>query len=183
MASRFCWATCASIGFSLSLGGCAGDDMGGSDSATTTATATAGETETTSSETDSSSSTGDTESSTGSTGSTGSTSGGPVDYVADIQPIWDSRCVDGCHTPGGSQPGIPLDPDVSYGTLVGKPSVQLPSMNIVEPGDPDTSYLWHKLNNTQVDAGGSGGSMPLGSMLPADELAKVKTWISGGAEM
>ncbi|HGG57336.1 MAG TPA: hypothetical protein ENK31_06025, partial [Nannocystis exedens] len=126
--------------------------MGGSDSATTTATATAGETDTSSSgETDTSSSTGDTESSTG---STGSTSGGPVDYVADIQPIWDSRCVVGCHTPGGSKPGIPLDPDVSYDTLVGKPSVQLQSMNMVEPGDLGKSYLWHKLNNTQVDAGG-----------------------------
>ncbi len=163
---------CAALG--LSLSGCDGDDMGDSDSATTGETETTG----TSGDSETEGSTGDTESSTGST----STSGGPVDYVADIQPIWDSRCVVGCHTPGGSKAAIPLDPDVSYDTLVGKPSVQLPSMNMVEPGDLDTSYLWHKLNKQQGDVGGSGSSMPLGGMLPADELAKVETWIKDGAQ-
>ncbi len=177
-AFSFCWVASAALGLSLSLGGCDGDDMGSSGSATATETATAGETDTTSSgETDTSSSTGDTES------STGSTSGGPVDYVADIQPIWDARCVIGCHTPGGSQAAIPLDPDVSYDTLVGKPSVQLKSMNMVEPGDLNASYLWHKLNKKQAEVGGSGAQMPLGGMLSADELAKVETWISDGAEM
>lgn len=155
-ASSFCLVACAALG--LSLGGCDGDDMG-SDSAT------AGETDT-----------------TGTSSGTGSTSGEPVDYAGDIQPIWDARCVAGCHTPGGSKAAIPLDSSVSYDTLVGKPSVQLPSMNMVEPSDLNASYLWHKLKDQQGDVNGSGASMPLGSTLSADELAKVKKWIEDGAE-
>lgn len=65
--------------------------------------------------------------------------------------------------------------------LVGVPSTQS-SLPYVAPGDPEGSYLWHKLNGTQASVGGSGQSMPLGgSSLPADQLDTIEAWILAGA--
>ncbi len=172
----------------LALGGCAGDDMGSTDTDDTTESTT---NETNATETSESATTGETDGTDGTDGTEGTdgtdtdptTTDGAVDYEADIQPIWDARCVAGCHSPGGSKADIPLGPGESHGTLVGQPSVQLPSMNMVEAGDLDKSYLWHKLNNAQADVGGSGSSMPLGGMLDAADLSKVESWITSGAEM
>ncbi len=167
----------------LALGGCAGDDMGSTDTDDMTASTTnpSTDSETSESATSSDSETGSTSDGTDTDPTT--TTGGAVDYEADIQPIWDARCVAGCHSAGGSKPDVPLGPGDSHGTLVGQPSIQLPSMNMVEPEDKDNSYLWHKLNNAQADVGGSGSSMPLGGMLDAGDLAKVESWIDGGAGM
>jgi hypothetical protein len=55
-------------------------------------------------------------------------------------------------------------------------------MNQIEPGDPDKSYLLRKVSGTQLDAGGTGGRMPLGRPpLSADELATLRRWIEQGA--
>ena len=113
-------------------------------------------------------------------GSTGV--GGEVDYVTDIQPIWDLKCIS-CHVAGGSAAAGPiLTSDKSYAAIVG---VQSPTVaaDLVAPGDPDASYLWHKLNGTQADVPGGGGSpMPLGAPLSADELAAIEQWITDGAK-
>ena len=62
------------------------------------------------------------------------------------------------------------------------PAVQLPTMPLVTPGDPEHSYLWHKVNGTQADVGGLGGAMPFGeSSLSADQLLLLRTWIERGA--
>ena len=99
-------------------------------------------------------------------------------HDADIQPIWDSSC-SGCHTGGGSSGGMALDD--GYTATVGVPSGELSTMNRVEAGDIDNSYLWHKLEGTHEDVGGSGAQMPKGSTLDADSLATIKAWIEGGA--
>ena len=114
------------------------------------------------------------------TDGTTSTSGDAVDYEGDIQPIWDANCVVGCHTAGGSKPDLPLGPGMSHAALVGAQSVQT-SLKIVEPGDVDNSYLWHKLNGTQGDVGGSGLSMPFGASLSGTDLATIESWIASGA--
>lgn len=116
-------------------------------------------------------------------------SGSPADvsHAEDIQPIWDEHCVTGCHEPGGEW-GMFLDMSGdAYDKIVGVPAPQLMSMNHVEPGDLDTSYLWHKINGTQVAAGGSGLDMPkarLGeevTVLTEDQLQLIRDWIAGGA--
>lgn len=115
-----------------------------------------------------------------STGGT-TTGAGAVDYEADIQPIWDAKC-NSCHFAGGSASmGPVLTAGVSHANIVDKqsPTVALP---LVAPGDPDGSYLWHKLNGTQADVGGSGSPMPLGVPLDADSLAKIEQWITDGAK-
>ncbi len=116
---------------------------------------------------------------------TSTTSTLPWTFSGEVQPLLAVRC-GGCHG-GVSTPqyaGLSdLDnPALAYGELVNVPSTQLPSMDRVEPGDPDSSYVWHKLNDTQDDVGGVGNPMPLGMFpLPQAELDGIRGWIENGA--
>ena len=112
------------------------------------------------------------------------TSAVEVDYMADIQPIWDTRCVAGCHIESGiAQTNGPiLTAEKSYGELIDVPSKTVPGIVQVKPGDPDTSYLWHKVMGTQANVGGLGLQMPQGGMLSAEDLAKIEAWIVAGAK-
>lgn len=108
-------------------------------------------------------------------------------FDADIQPIFDEHCVAGCHEPGGEW-GFLLDLSSSaYEAVVGVPSPQFPSMSIIEPGEPEASYLWHKLNGTQASVGGSGIDMPkartgmTATVLTPEQLATIEQWILQGA--
>ncbi|MCY1060782.1 hypothetical protein [Nannocystis sp. SCPEA4] len=49
-------------------------------------------------------------------------------------------------------------------------------------GDLENSYLWHKINNTHLEVGGSGTPMPpppAASLSDAD-LKKIGQWIEAG---
>ncbi len=143
---------------------------------------------------------GDTDASAGSTSDGGSTTGasattnpttgasagstgamGDVSYATDIKPIFDNYCMALCHESGGSGASTLLMDGDDYDVLVGVASVELPSMMVVEAGDTSKSYLWHKLDGTFMQVGGSGSKMPLGKMMTAAELSTVEAWISGGA--
>jgi hypothetical protein len=109
-------------------------------------------------------------------------------FEVDIQPILDEHCVESCHEPDGEW-GFLLDMSGSaYDDLVGVMSPQLSAMNHVEPGDPDNSYLWHKINGTQINVGGSGLMMPkarpgmVSTVLTPEQFATIEQWISNGAE-
>ncbi len=137
--------------------------------------------------------------STGSTDATGSTTVQPttggtttdetttggmaVDYAMDIQPIWDMKCVSGCHLPGGigAATGPLLGATDSYASIVNKQSSTV-TMPLVTPGDPEMSYLWHKLNGTYGDVGGTGAKMPIGPSLDEPTLALIEQWILDGAK-
>jgi uncharacterized protein (TIGR03118 family) len=87
-----------------------------------------------------------------------------------------------CHTGGGTS--LPSSMDLTAGhtftSLVGVASVEQPSLKRVAPGDPDNSYVIHKLEGT---AGISGGRMPLGGpYLDQATIDMVRTWISQGAQ-
>jgi hypothetical protein len=90
----------------------------------------------------------------------------------------------GCHTgpQGGALPaGLDLSSlSMSFAGLVGVPSTQDAALDLVEPGDPDSSYLIHKLEGTQTE----GAQMPfLAAPLDADTIAAIRQWISDGAPM
>jgi hypothetical protein len=93
------------------------------------------------------------------------------------------RCAtSACH--GGARPiAFPsCDADRWYDGLVGVPSQQAPGLNLIEPGDPEGSYLVHKLRGTHGLAGGGGARMPVAdSPLDDDEQAAVEAWIANGA--
>jgi hypothetical protein len=100
----------------------------------------------------------------------------PLSHATDIQPIWDANCA-ACHI--SQQFGF-LDLTNGYTSLVGVASGQADAMLVVA-GDPNLSYLWAKLNGQQAAAGGFGQQMPDGSVLSANDLETVRTWIEDGA--
>ncbi|MCY1007223.1 hypothetical protein OV079_16995 [Nannocystis pusilla] len=103
-------------------------------------------------------------------------------YAAHIQPIWDAHCVVGCHTPGGTSAAWVVLSDNAFASLVERPALELPQMMRVAPGDLDGSYLWHKVNGTHIEAGGSGVSMPpaFADALSTDDLDTISQWIAQG---
>ncbi|MEZ4235203.1 MAG: c-type cytochrome domain-containing protein [Myxococcota bacterium] len=104
---------------------------------------------------------------------------GPPPLVwADVQPIFANGCA-GCHYQVANGLGGFRFADET--DLVNVPSVVVPGLPYVRPGDPDGSYLWHKINGTQGSVGGAGGRMPPGGALSQAQLDLVETWIRDGA--
>ena len=75
--------------------------------------------------------------------------------------------------------GLFLDAGHAYGNLVGVPASQLPTMARVEPGDPDHSYVWLKIQGAHLGAGGYGETIPV--RWTEDEKARILLWIEQGA--
>ena len=100
-----------------------------------------------------------------------------VDYATEIQPIFSSRCTE-CHVGAAAPQGLRLDAANSYANLVGVASNEVPSLQRVEPGDPDNSYLVQKVEGTAA----IGSRMPLGgSPLSDAQIELIRRWISEGA--
>lgn len=84
-----------------------------------------------------------------------------------------------CHAGASAPLGFSLEAGVSYGNLVNTPSVEIPELMRVRPGQPDSSYIVWKVEGR---AGIVGGRMPLGlSPLATEEIAAIRQWIADGA--
>ena len=95
----------------------------------------------------------------------------------DVAAIVKARC-EKCHSEPDAAGKLDLTPGVAYASLVGRPSLQVPSRKIVEPGDPDRSYLMDKLLGRHKDAGGKGAIMPKkGGPLEASQIETIRAWI------
>ena len=105
-------------------------------------------------------------------------------YASNIQPIYDRSCaVAGCHASAAPAQALDLTPGRSYAATVRRKSTELFALFIVEPGDPDGSYLVQKIRG---DAGIAGVLMPNGcpgtpaqgaQCLTPDEIDAIETWI------
>ncbi|MSQ97757.1 MAG: hypothetical protein EXR85_00440 [Xanthomonadales bacterium] len=103
----------------------------------------------------------------------------PVSLATDVAPIMTQRCVM-CHIAGAAQGGLDLYTNL-WGAIVNVKSTQS-SLNLVEPGDLDKSYLYLKLTGAQLSAGGSGAQMPFqAGQLDAGQLELIRSWIAQGA--
>lgn len=103
-----------------------------------------------------------------------------ISFANEVETIFSAHCGT-CHLNGNASGGLNLDPGNAYGNLVDVPSTQAP-LDRVEPGDPQASYLWHKLLGTQDEVGGSGAQMPRGrSPLGGCDLRTIRIWIEEGA--
>lgn len=107
----------------------------------------------------------------------------PATYEGITQLVMVPRCATAaCH--GGAMPvAFPeLDAATWYDATLAVPSQQCATMSLVEPGDPERSYLVHKLRGTQGLVGGGGARMPVGDA-PLDdaEEAALEAWIANGA--
>jgi hypothetical protein len=84
----------------------------------------------------------------------------------------------GCHAGAAAPLGLRLDEGSSYALLVNASSVEVPSLQRVQPGNPDSSYLIQKLEGTAA----VGSRMPLNAPpLPASTIAVIRQWITNGA--
>jgi len=111
--------------------------------------------------------------------SAGGGSGGPV--TADFQSIQENvftPICSKCHIGGGAPEGLQLDAAHSYNLLVGVPSAERPELLRVKPGDPDNSYLVHKIEGVDI----TGMQMPLMEMpLSQPTIDAIRQWITNGA--
>lgn len=92
-----------------------------------------------------------------------------------------SACV-GCHQPGGLAAGVmDLRSEVAYNNLVGVASLLKPGAIRVVPGDPENSYLIHKLEGRSSIF---GARMPQNGppFLTEGQILVIRTWIRNGAE-
>jgi hypothetical protein len=87
-----------------------------------------------------------------------------------------------CHTNRGRSPdgGLNLEPEFSYATLVNQEAQGKPGAIRVMPGNPDGSYLVHKLEGA---SGIVGGRMPQNGppFLTAGQVSTIRRWIELGA--
>lgn len=84
-----------------------------------------------------------------------------------------------CHAGAAAPTGLRLDDASSYAALVNTPSVEVPGLRRIRPGDPDLSYLVQKIEGRAA----VGGRMPLNSPpLPQETIDVIKQWIREGAQ-
>jgi hypothetical protein len=83
----------------------------------------------------------------------------------------------------------PADIDAIFKQAVGVSSGKLTSMKIVEAGNPDNSFLMHKMDgdltcaDATCDSAKCGVSMPFGSpKVDEAKLNTVRSWIAQGAK-
>lgn len=107
----------------------------------------------------------------------------PATLSGDVQPIFSANCAfSGCHAGPTAVLGQDLSAGRTFASVVDVPSVEAPSLRRVRPSLPDSSYLVHKIQGTQLTVGGSGARMPLiGGPLTEDEIAVIRGWIAAGA--
>lgn len=94
------------------------------------------------------------------------------------------RSCSGCHTDVGRNPSAGLnlkDAATAYAQLVGRPSARKAGAVFVIPGDPDNSYLVHKL---EVRNDIVGVRMPIGGppYLTDGQMLVIRRWIQAGAK-
>ena len=158
----------------VGLVACTPKDSGGTDSGATTLTDADADTDADSDTDTDADSDSDTD-----------TDDGEVSFSEDIAPIFAALCND-CHHPGAALPvdfTNPFDPETG---IVDRPNTWVPNGSqqtlLVDPGNPDNSFLLVKIEAEELDSHVDGSPMPL--LLPrldADELAAVERWIADGA--
>lgn len=127
-------------------------------------------------------------------------------FKTDVLPIFERSCAlsASCHgnpqsptSVSGYQPYLgevkpdttPSDVDKILGLIVGQPSKAAKSMNIVEAGKADSSFMMFKLDDALMCSSLScnfsecGTSMPQNSpVLPLEERSLIRDWINQGAQ-
>ncbi len=106
-----------------------------------------------------------------------------VTLAGDVQPIFTSTCaLSGCHAGTNPQLGMNLSVGQTFANVINVPSMELSTMNRVTPGQPNSSYLVHKVQGTHSDVGGTGFQMPIGgSPLTQAQIDLIRAWIAAGA--
>jgi hypothetical protein len=97
-----------------------------------------------------------------------------------VQPFIAKAC--NCHQSDPLMAPFSLRQADAYKAIVNAPSGQVPSMMLVKPGSTQESYLWHKVDGTFKEVGGTGMIMPSTIPLNAEEKKIFERWIVAGAK-
>lgn len=127
-----------------------------------------------------------------SSGDSGDSAPTDVDYMADIQPIWDNNCTVACHEAGGAYEVFDLTAGMSFAEMSTKPAYSA-DMTFLTAGDAEASFIVGALRGTPgvfvrrmplLPGTGDMGE-PVGldgaDPLPEEEIALIEAWINAGA--
>jgi len=105
-----------------------------------------------------------------------------VSFARQIAQILQTNCAP-CHLTGDEPGGMRLYPSAAYGSIVGVKAQGNPALVRVAPGDPEASYLLHKVRGTHLDFGGVGVQMPFGQTpISKQDQDLIRQWIAQGAK-
>ena len=107
--------------------------------------------------------------------------GNPDATLTQVQEvIFTQSCAfSGCHGGGSPAQGMNLQNGQAFENIVGVASNEQPSLNRIEPGSPETSYLFLKVTG---DSSITGSRMPVGgAALSSDQIELLRQWIVRGA--
>lgn len=112
---------------------------------------------------------------------------------AEMQALFDAHCGGYCHSGGTQEAGaLIVARESSRAIDLTVASRQVPRLRVIAPGDPENSYLMHKIDGTmsslaecRADAMRCGVAMPWhDSTMPtlsSNDRALVRAWIAAGA--
>lgn len=107
---------------------------------------------------------------------------GPAFTFSQVQAqIFTPNCAKaGCHSAAAASNDLVLEAGSSYSEIVNRPAVGNSSLDLIEPGDPDRSYLIKKLRG---DPDITGERMPLDNpgALTQEQLDGILGWVLAGA--
>jgi hypothetical protein len=96
-----------------------------------------------------------------------------VSFSKDVQPVFNQYCIS-CHPNSGN---LNLTQGNAYGELVNVNASGYSGVLVI-PGDSENSILYKKIDGSNL----YGSNMPLGTSLPANQIAIIKKWIDDGAK-
>ena len=99
--------------------------------------------------------------------------------LAQVSEVFAVSCVtSGCHSGGEPAAGLSLEGDFAD-NIIGVDSGQRPDLKLVDPGNPDKSYLLIKVRGDDEII---SQRMPPGNPLPAEQVEIIRAWIASGAK-
>ena len=99
--------------------------------------------------------------------------------LAEVSEVFAVSCAfSGCHSGGEPAAGLSLEGDFA-GRIVGVASEQRSGFLLVDPGNPDESYLLMKVRDDDEII---SQQMPPGNPLPAEQVEIIRAWIASGAK-
>ena len=99
--------------------------------------------------------------------------------LAEVSEVFAVSCAfSGCHSGGDPAAGLSLEGDFAA-RIVGVASEQRSDLKLVDPGNPDKSYLLIKVRGDDEII---SQQMPPGNPLSAEQVEIIRAWIASGAK-
>ena len=99
--------------------------------------------------------------------------------LAQVSEVFAVSCtLSGCHSGGEPAADMSLEGDFAA-RIIGVASGQRPDLKLVDPGNPDDSYLLIKVRGDDEIV---SQQMPPDKTLPAEQVEIIRAWIASGAE-